>query len=63
MTLLHRNAPTDALADTAMSVLGRLNKAMAEPAPLTVAAFGDFIKRDAGRWAGMARMSSARAEQ
>jgi tripartite-type tricarboxylate transporter receptor subunit TctC len=52
-----------------------LNKALAEagfiqrlrdsgmaPMPLTVAAFGDFIKRDAGRWAELVRISGAKAE-
>jgi tripartite-type tricarboxylate transporter receptor subunit TctC len=54
---------------------GVLNKALAEPdfiqrlhdsgmapLPLTVAAFGDFIKRDAGRWAELVRISGAKAE-
>ena len=52
-----------------------LNKALAEPdfiqrlrdsgmapLPLTVAAFGDFIKRDAGRWAELVKISGAKAE-
>jgi hypothetical protein len=33
-----------------------------EPAPLTVAALADFVKRDAGRWAEMVRISGAKAE-
>ena len=54
---------------------GVLNKALAEPdfiqrlrdsgmapLPLTVAAFGDFIKRDAGRWAELVKISGAKAE-
>jgi tripartite-type tricarboxylate transporter receptor subunit TctC len=32
------------------------------PMPLTVAAFGDFIKRDAGRWAELVKLSGAKAE-
>jgi hypothetical protein len=32
------------------------------PLPLTVAAFGDFIKRDASRWAELVKMSGAKAE-
>ena len=62
----HRNASIDTPACKAMSALGQLNgelnNAMAEPAPLTVAAFGDFIRRDAGRWAEMVRISGAKAE-
>ena len=54
---------------------GALNKALGEPdfiqrlrdsgmapLPLTAAAFGDFIKRDAGRWAELVRISGAKAE-
>jgi tripartite-type tricarboxylate transporter receptor subunit TctC len=52
-----------------------LNKALAEPdftkrlrdngmapLPLTVAAFGDFIKRDASRWAELVKISGAKPE-
>jgi tripartite-type tricarboxylate transporter receptor subunit TctC len=54
---------------------GELNKALADPAfmsrlrevglaatPLTVEAFGDFIKRDAARWAELVKLSGAKAE-
>jgi tripartite-type tricarboxylate transporter receptor subunit TctC len=54
---------------------GEINKALAlpqfaerlrqqglEPKPLTVAAFGDFINSEAGRWAEMVRISGAKAE-
>ena len=54
---------------------GVLNKALGEPdftqrlrdngmapLPLTVAAFGDFIKRDASRWAELVKLSGAKAE-
>ena len=52
-----------------------INKALVEPAfvarlqaigvnatPLTVAAFDDLIKRDAGRWAELVKLSGAKAE-
>ena len=54
---------------------GELNKALADPAfaqrlrevglaalPLTVEAFGEFIKRDATRWAELVRSSGAKVE-
>ena len=54
---------------------GELNKALADPifiqrlrdvglaaTPLTVEAFGDFIKRDAARWAELVKLSGAKAE-
>ncbi len=40
----------------------RLRDSGMAPRPLTVAAFGDFIKRDAGRWAELVRISGAKAE-
>ena len=40
----------------------RLRENGMAPVPLTVAAFGDFIKRDAGRWAELVKMSGAKAE-
>jgi tripartite-type tricarboxylate transporter receptor subunit TctC len=54
---------------------GALNKALVEPAfvqrlaevglaalPMTVEAFGEFIKRDAVRWAELVKSSGAKAE-
>lgn len=54
---------------------GELNRALADPifsqrlrdvglaaTPLTVEAFGDFIKRDAARWAELVKLSGAKAE-
>jgi tripartite-type tricarboxylate transporter receptor subunit TctC len=49
-----------ALADT--TVAARLRQVGLEPMPLTVAALADFVKRDAGRWAEMVRISGAKAE-
>ena len=40
----------------------RLHSIGLEPTPLTVTAFGDFIIRDAGRWAELVRISGAKAE-
>ena len=40
----------------------RLQSVGLEPTPLTVAAFDDLIKRDAGRWAELVRLSGAKAE-
>ena len=40
----------------------RLRQIGVEATPLTVAAFGDFISRDAGRWAELVRISGAKAE-
>src|SRR5258708_2957434 len=40
----------------------RLRQIGVEPTPLTVAAFSDFIRRDAGRWAELVRISGAKAE-
>jgi tripartite-type tricarboxylate transporter receptor subunit TctC len=40
----------------------RLRGAGVEPMPLTLTAIDDFIKRDAGRWAELVRISGARAE-
>ena len=40
----------------------RLRESGMAPMPLTVAAFGDFIKRDAGRWAELVKVSGAKAE-
>lgn len=49
-----------ALADVALA--GKLRQVGLEPAPLTVAAFSDFIPREAQRWAEMVRISGAKAE-
>ncbi len=49
-----------ALADAALAE--RLRQVGLEPAPLTVAAFSDFIPREATRWAEMVRISGAKAE-
>ncbi|MFI4998352.1 MAG: Bug family tripartite tricarboxylate transporter substrate binding protein [Reyranellales bacterium] len=40
----------------------RLRQIGVEATPLTVAAFGDFIRRDASRWAELVRISGAKAE-
>jgi tripartite-type tricarboxylate transporter receptor subunit TctC len=40
----------------------RLRDSGMAPLPLTVAAFGDFIERDAGRWAELVKISGAKAE-
>src|SRR5262245_24965384 len=40
----------------------RLRESGMAPLPLTVAAFGDFIKRDASRWAELVKISGAKAE-
>jgi tripartite-type tricarboxylate transporter receptor subunit TctC len=40
----------------------RLRESGMAPLPLTVAAFGDFIKRDSGRWAELVKISGAKAE-
>ena len=49
-----------ALAD--QPIAERLRQVGLEPAPLTVAAFSDFIPREAERWAQMVKLSGARAE-
>ena len=49
-----------ALGETAMAE--KLRQVGLEPAPLTVAAFNDFIPREARRWAEMVRISGAKAE-
>jgi len=54
---------------------GELNKALADPifiqclrdvglagAPLAAEAFGEFVKRDAVRWAELVKLSGAKAE-
>ena len=40
----------------------RLREGGMAPSPLTVAAFGDFIKGDSGRWAELVKISGAKAE-
>ncbi len=40
----------------------RLRKIGVEPTPLTVRAFDDLIKRDAGRWAELVRISGAKPD-
>ncbi len=40
----------------------RLRQVGVEPMPLTVAAFDDFIRRDAGRWAELVKATGAKAE-
>lgn len=40
----------------------RLRQVGLEPVPLTVAAFDDFIRSDAGRWAELVKISGAKAE-
>jgi tripartite-type tricarboxylate transporter receptor subunit TctC len=68
-------APTGTPTPIVERLNGVLNRALAEPdfvqrlrdsgmapLPLTVAAFGDFIKRDASRWAELVKMSGAKAE-
>jgi len=67
--------PAGLPAPIAARLNGELNKALAEPAfeqrlrevglaasPLTVAAFGDFIRRDAERWSELVKASGAKAE-
>jgi tripartite-type tricarboxylate transporter receptor subunit TctC len=49
-----------ALADR--DFVQRLRQAGVEPMPLTVAAFDDFIRTDAGRWAELVKLSGAKAE-
>jgi len=49
-----------ALADS--DFIQRLRDSGMAPLPLTVAAFGDFIKRDASRWAELVKISGAKAE-
>ena len=49
-----------ALADPVF--IQRLRDVGMQPLPLTVAAFGDFIRRDAGRWAELVKLSGAKAE-
>ncbi len=49
-----------ALADP--DFIQRLRDNGMAPLPLTVAAFGDFIRRDAVRWAELVRISGAKAE-
>jgi len=68
-------APAGTPAPIVDKLNGVLNKALADPdfiqrlrdsgmapLPLTVAAFGDFIKRDSGRWAELVKVSGAKAE-
>jgi tripartite-type tricarboxylate transporter receptor subunit TctC len=68
-------APVGTPAPVVDKLNGVLNKALGDPqftqrlrdngmapVPLTVAAFGDFIKRDAGRWAELVKLSGAKAE-
>lgn len=67
--------PAGLPAPIAARLNGELNKALADPAfvqrlrevglaalPLTVDAFGDFIRRDAARWAELVKASGAKAE-
>ena len=67
--------PAGLPAPIAARLNGALNKALAEPAfaqrlaevglaalPTTVDDFGEFIKRDAVRWAELVRSSGAKAE-
>jgi tripartite-type tricarboxylate transporter receptor subunit TctC len=67
--------PAGLPAPVAAQLNGTLNKALAEPAfaqrlaevglaalPMTVEAFGEFIKRDAVRWAELVKSSGAKAE-
>jgi tripartite-type tricarboxylate transporter receptor subunit TctC len=49
-----------ALADR--DFVQRLRQVGVEPMPLTVAAFDDFIRSDAGRWAELVKISGAKAE-
>ena len=49
-----------ALADPHFSQ--RLRDSGMAPLPMTVAAFGDFVKRDSGRWAELVKLSGAKAE-
>jgi tripartite-type tricarboxylate transporter receptor subunit TctC len=49
-----------ALADA--DFVHRLRDGGMAPLPLTVAAFGDFIKRDSARWAEAVKISGAKAE-
>ena len=49
-----------ALAEKAF--IERLRQIGVEATPLTVAAFSDFIRSDAGRWAQLVRISGAKAE-
>ena len=49
-----------ALADR--DFVQRLRQVGVEPMPLTVAAFDDFIRTDAGRWAELVKISGAKAE-
>lgn len=44
------------------SFVERLRQVGVQPMPLTLAALGDFIRRDASRWAEVVRMSGAKAE-
>jgi tripartite-type tricarboxylate transporter receptor subunit TctC len=68
-------APTGTPANALERLNGEINKALGlpqfgdrlrqlglEPRPLTLAAFGDFIKRDVDRWAEMVKISGARAD-
>jgi tripartite-type tricarboxylate transporter receptor subunit TctC len=67
--------PAGLTAPIAARLNGVLNKALADPAfaqrlaevglaalPMTVDAFGDFIKRDAVRWADLVKSSGAKVE-
>lgn len=49
-----------ALAEPAFAE--RLQKVGLEPTPLTIQSFGDLIRRDAGRWAELVRVSGAKAD-
>ncbi len=66
-------APANTPAPIREKLNGEINKALQdlaqrlrevglEPEPLTVAAFSDFIPREAGRWAEMVKISGAKAE-
>lgn len=44
------------------ALAGKLRQVGLDPAPLTVAAFNDFIPREAQRWAEMVKISGAKAE-
>jgi tripartite-type tricarboxylate transporter receptor subunit TctC len=54
------NVLNKALADPHFSQ--RLRDSGMAPLPMTVAAFGDFVKRDSGRWAELVKLSGAKAE-
>jgi len=54
------DATNRSLADPAFA--SRLRDIGVDAAPLTLAAFGDFIAREIGRWAELVRISGAKAE-